>query len=669
MNLVYDIKKGHRRIAGLYPPLITEESGMEAGLSLEGPAFYQGMGYEVKEQITDRGMGLISITRTLINRNTDVRRVKLILAVRTLFTPDRYLIPCVNYNGNQWGEGKEPKGMLADNGEPWIFSYDRTGIPSCSLTENEEIALSVFTSAGRRESLCSAVSIVPDGQGELCQRIYYPVTEAPYTYSDNDTYTERYEEYFTLFPEESVCTEAFVLVGTPRWRNYGICDTLDRVLKLFPYLGNPVPGFEEIWKNGIAFARSLVTKARDGRTISSTGIRYFPETGEKKLSPKQEIGWCGQNLMSCRMQIMEFIRTGGQALLKDALEILDSWTAKQADNGLILSHYNWYTQGKDWNYVPRDKNLSWASHIDYSRAWLPETCNMGWAASEMIKNYKLLLDIGINRAQYRDFAIRICDFFMEHFSTEYGFGKSWRFDGTPEDTQGSIGIFITLALLEVYEAVGNEEYLRMAARSLDFYVKRDLDEFVCTAGAIDCTCVDKETAGPFLIASLNLYELTKKEKYLEYAKKAAYYFTSWMFHYDVWYPSEAEFSKYGYRTAGGTAVSVQHPALDPWGELLVPDYLRLYRITGDDAWKVRAGMMWNNSTQLITTEDTPPIHGMKRPVGSQNEAYYQCRWGHRKDCNDRGHLNDWFVAWVNLFRLNTIIRLREYGLTEELRRR
>ena len=33
----------------------------------------------------------------------------------------------------------------------------------------------------------------------------------------------------------------------------------------------------------------------------------------------------------------------------------------------------------------------------------------------------------------------------------------------------------------------------------DFYVRRDLDEFTCTAGALDTVCVDKETSGALII--------------------------------------------------------------------------------------------------------------------------------------------------------------------------
>ena len=68
-------------------------------------------------------------------------------------------------------------------------------------------------------------------------------------------------------------------------------------------------------------------------------------------------------------------------------------------------------------------------------------------------------------------------------------------------------------------------------------------------------------------------------------------------------------------------------------------------------------MSWYNCTQCIATEENRVFHGRKRPIGSQNEAFYQARWGHRKDPNERGHLNDWLVSWVNVFRLTVIDRM------------
>ena len=38
-----------------------------------------------------------------------------------------------------------------------------------------------------------------------------------------------------------------------------------------------------------------------------------------------------------------------------------------------------------------------------------------------------------------------------------------------------------------------------------------------------------------------------------------------MFFYDCLYDENAEFSKYGYHTTGGTLISAEHSAIDPWG--------------------------------------------------------------------------------------------------------
>jgi hypothetical protein len=189
----------------------------------------------------------------------------------------------------------------------------------------------------------------------------------------------------------------------------------------------------------------------------------------------------------------------------------------------------------------------------------------------------------------------------------------------------------------------------MAERALKFYVERDLNRFCCTAGALDTCCVDKETSSPFLMSAVLLYELTGKEIYREYAEKAAYYFTSWMFHYQPVYGEETEIARYGVCVLGMTSVSAQHHHLDMHAGIVVPYLHRLAAITGDDRWNARADRMWRAVLQYIG-DGTMKIHGVQRPVGSQNEALFHCRWtftGGR-----RGDLNDWLVAWPCAFRLS-----------------
>jgi hypothetical protein len=182
-------------------------------------------------------------------------------------------------------------------------------------------------------------------------------------------------------------------------------------------------------------------------------------------------------------------------------------------------------------------------------------------------------------------------------------------------------------------------------------MERDLDKFVSTAGALDTCCVDKETSFPFIVSGILLYETTKKEQYLEYAKKAAYYFTSWMFHYDPIYDASSEITEYNVTVKGLTSVSAQHHHLDMYAGIVVPYLRRLAELTGDENWRVRADMMWRAVTQYIGDGELV-VHNVVRPIGSQNEALFHCRWGFGH--GRRGQLNDWLVAWPCAFRLSVL---------------
>lgn len=90
--------------------------------------------------------------------------------------PDSYIVPCVNYNGNAWGDGEEPKGM-ENSGQPWVFPSDRTGVPGCSITESGGVCRAVFA-ANDKSSANSSASVFCVG-GRTVQRIYFSHIEYP----------------------------------------------------------------------------------------------------------------------------------------------------------------------------------------------------------------------------------------------------------------------------------------------------------------------------------------------------------------------------------------------------------------------------------------------------------------------------------------------------------
>ena len=620
-------------IAVIEPPRYRrEETGeSEYRLTETKNGNYEDTQNRVSFTVEQKSDTLFYIRRSWTNLSDVSVKIQTVFTVRSLFAADHYLIPCVNINGNEFGAGLEPKGLLRD-GKKWIFGYDRESIPSCTLVENKDFASALFVSDESAVSLQSSCSLTKNEDGTFLQEIYHPVIESPLTYIDRDQYGPEYQSYLTLAAGETFVTGFYLQLSHPRWEKFGICDTLDSALTLF---GDPLPyakpDREKIWERSICFAKSLVTdyKGKKGFIIGflPDGNGGFVYRGDNCF----ELGWCGQNILFCRMLIEDHLRYRHPENLALALEILDTRAALcTAKNGLLAA------QLKDFERM--DEAVS-------------DTCNMGYGAYEYLCCYELLKQNGIEKPQYFEVGKGLCDFFCTHFSEKFGFGKAWRLDGVCVDEGGSVGAFVIPAMVKLYAMTGEEKYLTTAERALDFYVKRDLDQFVSAAGALDTCCVDKESSFPFLMSAVMLYGMTQKEIYRTVALKAAYYITSWMYHYQPVYDANSDVMRNGMSVKGLTAVSTQHQCLDSYAALAVPYIRRVGEIAKDERFTLRAEMMWRSVLQFIGNGEWE-VHGRVRRVGSANEVVVQCRWFW--DGKDRGSLNDWLVAWPCAFRLSVL---------------
>ncbi|MBQ8140492.1 MAG: hypothetical protein IJ038_02215 [Clostridia bacterium] len=623
-------------VVSFEPPIAVEngsEYTLEALWENENGAVYAGERDRVELSVCDKGDGLFYLKRKWSNLASESRRIQAVFRLKNCFEAEHFVIPCVSIDGNKFGAGLEPKG-LERNGEKWIFGYDREPIPSCTLTENDSVAVSLFASAESGVSLVSSCSIFKDAQtGVFCQEIYHPKIEAPEVYCTRDAYCGPSEDFIELGAGDSFEVGMYVSVSAPRWKKYGICKTLDIALELFEDgAGAKVPDKKEIWDNSISFAKSLITDYKGKKAF----IIGFLPNGEGGFSYRSddnhfELAWCGQNVLLSRMLIENYIINGDREGLDTALEILDTRVKYcTSENGLLASQ------------------LRFCDDLESSAS---DTCNMGYGAYEFMRTYTALRRINIDKPEYLRAGLGLCDFFVDNFSEEYGFGKSWRHDGVCVDKGGTIGGFVIPALAKAYEITGDGKYLGLAERAMSFYMERDLDNFCCTAGALDTCCVDKETSAPFIMSSVLLYELTKKKIYLEYGEKSAYYFSSWMFCYDPVYDQDSDINRYGVSIRGLTSVSAQHHHLDMYAAIVVPYMRRLAELTKNDIWRYRAELMWSAVLQCIG-DGTLNIHGITRPEGSQNEAIFHCSWGFRQ--YKRGNLNDWLVAWPCAFRLSVL---------------
>ncbi len=558
---------------------------------------------------------------------------------------DFYIIPCVNYNGNDFGDGKEPKGLDID-GEPWIFSSDRTGTPGCGIVLSGGVCHALFGQTNGENIRCSA-SIFKNGQS-VFQRIYFTHVEYPKCYLRKFDYGEPIIKFLTINAGETQTFECF------EYKKDAANGDVYSYDKLFDYLTQTAPKLpprfcaDEVKKQCFSMAMNMVEKTPFG-TLSNMGL--LPD-GEHKIGDenckfiyrkhgKYEIGWCGQNITVAEMFLRKFLDSGDTYCVKTAIDIVQTWLKLRHKSGLVSVNYD----------VP---------HNDVERI---DMCNEGWLV------YKLCLIIELIKAnkqkvinatsgeknideflsQAENCVDGICEVFFKNYPQKLP--QAVYPDGSLAIEKGCAGAILAAGIAYAYKVFKQEKYLRFAIKYFDAYYDEYLKNSLCAGGALDTYCVDKESAGPILRTALLLYEYTNDKNYLQKAENIAHYLMTWTFYFNVPFDKNTDCGKLDIKTVGGTAVSVAHHHIDCWGIFYVPDMIKLYNLTCNAAYLTQAEMLWNFTLQY-SSDGNLVLHGMKRPYGTQNEAVIQCNW-HGVD-ESKGLLNDWLVAWVKTFQLDVL---------------
>ena len=561
------------------------------------------------------------------NRTKEKLACQIKIPFRTSFSFTHFVIPGVSMNGNNWGRGKEPKGLLCD-GKPWIFDYRRTTIPACTISENKEYYFALMASDGNEISQQASCAMIEQQDKTMVHYLMYPCMEGPRTYCTRDGYADAHEEFLTIESGASIEITFFVMSGVPIEHNFAAANVQNWAINL---LGKPFEllySTQQIQELACDFAKRLV-QTINGRKMFSIG-QLPNEDCVFENRAGNEFGWCGQNGMYAKLFLKRGLETGDSELVEIACSNLDAWSHEAVGKtGLIHTHYHWMLEGENTE----------------------DTCNLGFAIFELTEANRIAKEHGLNKQDWLAAAKNTADFLVTHYSEEYGFGKAWDVEtGECKDPQGTIGAYVIPGLVMLWKETKELRYFEAAKKACRFYRDRDLKTFCCTAGALDTYCIDKESSGPLLAGSLFLYEEEPSEEWLACAKMAGWYFCSWMFHHDIIPRPESDFDIYGYRTIGGTSVSAQHHHIDPWGALVVPQLIQLYQITGDVNWRKRAVLMWANAIQNIAPKEGKIIHGLFRAAGAQNEGYHHCCWG---DEGAPGYINEWLVAWPQAFCWNT----------------
>ncbi len=544
-----------------------------------------------------------------------------------------YMIPGINYNGNFWGDGKEPKGLL-DGEKPWRFAGHRSGIPAGMFAQTTYTAIGIF--AGPENPVGSSMEMEQvEGKG-FCMRLRFPEQEGPRVYCARDRYEEEPYRESVWMQGGRITFSAWIVVKEPEG-SYDYAMFLHKAWQLCEEKKQlPLLTGQEVWSLGMDFVKNRLYFEENQFAGFCMGLTWNGERWEQKRD-YLEIGWVGQNASLAVSLLYEYAFCKEEEALRRGLAVLDCWSkAAVLPNGLFRCRF--------------DRIQKWGDEVG-NKEERNDAANLYSAVVELLEAYHLLETLGIEREVYRRTALGICTFAVEHQQENGSFAKAWYNDGTISDAEGTVGCYLAEALCAGFRECKKKEFLEAAVAGFTCYYREFERYGYTTAGALDTYCVDKESAIPLCRCALELFEITGETEYLRKAEKVSGYLATWQYHYNVPYGSHTLLGQMGYQTRGGTAVSVQHHHIDCYGLELCEAWEKLSVYTGKEIWSARAQAIWANSLQNIS-DGKVLIKGQRRPRGSQDEGILQTRWHTKK--GEYFGVSEWLVAWNTAFRLKLL---------------
>lgn len=541
---------------------------------------------------------------------------KMCMELETCYSGEFYLVPGLNYNGNGFGtfceyEGDQYKGV------PWVYGWHRATVPAMTMSQNEEISVSLIGKANDGES-CSL--FYKKGSRRMVHRVLWPEEESP-----KQLRLYRYADAFqtTMEPRTEFCV--WIVFEEHPQQRAGYHRALDFSWKQNYAISKNTLSLAEVWSYGIDYAKLLYTEEDDGFCGFNIGLAWENGNWEKRKYNKYEIGWCGQNALLANELLCEAIKHPEDMEARHmGFSVLDSWI-KYASLPIGVVH----------------------SYYDPGQVRYLEACNLGTAGVEFFEAYDLSVELQEERKSYLDAAFAICDFAVRVQNENGTFAKCWHEDGSVAIEEGSVGAFLALPLVEGYRRSKNLIYLKAAQKALRWYGKGLTEQGFTTAGALDIFSIDKESAIPLLKGAVNMYREDTSEEWLILAENAAWYLSTWQYACTEKFSKEMTLGKTGYDSFGGTLVSTVHEGMDSFALSYVPELYELGEKTGQIRWIERAKAIWKNGCQHVS-DGAMVIDGHVRPKGSQDESFELSRQ------SVMGSASNWLVAWPGAFRMDII---------------
>ena len=195
---------------------------------------------------------------------------------------------------------------------------------------------------------------------------------------------------------------------------------------------------------------------------------------------------------------------------------------------------------------------------------------------------------------------------------------------------------VSAGLVLAYRYFKDEKYLDAAKEIGEYYYKNFAAKGYTTGGPGEIlSCPDSESAFGLLESYVWLYDETKDEKWLSYAKHTANICSSWVVAYNFKFPENCEFGRLDMKTIGSVIANIQNKHSAPGICTLSGTSLRkLAEWTGDDRYMVLYREIGETISQYMST-DARPLFDRE---GNKSRSGFIC---------ERVNMSDWETdAWV-----------------------
>jgi len=342
------------------------------------------------------------------------------------------------------------------------------------------------------------------------------------------------DTYLNVEPGAIIEKTFFLQSYSTETKGSGFMHAVDTSLDIFkPYYAEDLPTFEQILQQKYTFACSRYIEDGD---IAGFGM-YPQEYGIHFV-----FGWCGQTAApGYALQVLRPYLNDPDTVQKvqKSLDFLSSTPFNQ--NGFLL---NYDKQKGTWN-----------GQDPLSQA-------------QAMNNYAKAIQVArksgsYNTQKWEDFFKKACTLHANRILAD-----NWNPISTNE-------AFFASPLCIAFELYQNPLYNKAVKKIVDHYAKRHLSmDEPYWGGTLDATGEDKEGAWAAFQAFFAVYEMTKEEQYLHYAKHAAYVTLSYTVVWDIPMPA-SRIGNHGFKSRGWTAVSPQNMHLDVYGVLYSPQIYKL----------------------------------------------------------------------------------------------